>query len=371
MDQYTRQYVPFSSQWKMRIDHPYSLVVRDGAVAWSCGQCPLDAEGRVLTPGDLVAQTKCVARFVQNALDSVELASKSVSKIVAYYVDLGARETQQMNSILRSALGDGVLTIPLAVPRFYYDGMLIEIDAHAAAVADTPVRLERRSAGIVLEGVVGDDIAWISLSVNRDVSDTGSPSLTNRIQSLLESFGVGSRDLLSDHWFVADGVDAAPLEALAREGLLSDRGAVAQVGLPENAGILGELTFVRSGSVRTGFVTLRDNSNGAAIRVRKRGRYFWLSGRAHSGNGLVDQTRAAMSAINAEMVGNGWQFGRVCKVTTHYLGTGSEQELNSNMAVRNGYYKRPGPASTGLLVASFPYAESLITMDVLGTEELS
>ena len=114
MDQYTRQYVPFSSQWKMRIDHPYSLVVRDGAVAWSCGQCPLDAEGRVLAPGDLVAQTRCVARFVQNALDSVEFASKSVSKIVVYYVDLGARETQQMNSILRSALGDGVLTIPLA-----------------------------------------------------------------------------------------------------------------------------------------------------------------------------------------------------------------------------------------------------------------
>jgi hypothetical protein len=204
--------------------------------------------------------------------------------------------------------------------------------------------------------------------VNRDVDDSESPSLTSRIQSLLESFGIGSEDLLSDHWFVADGVDAAPLEALAREGLLSDRGAIAQAGLPENARILGELTFVRSGGARTGLVTLRSNANGDTVTVRKRGRYFWISGRAHSGNGLVDQTRAAMNAINAEMVGNGWQFGRVGKVTTHYLGTGSEQELNSNMAVRNGYYKRPGPASTGLLVRSFPYSASLITIDVLGTE---
>ncbi|MGH6927573.1 MAG: RidA family protein, partial [Dongiaceae bacterium] len=158
MTQAARRYVPFSSLWKMRIDHPYSLVVRDGAIAWSCGQCPLDEEGRVWAPDDLAAQTSYVVPFIRTGLDGVGLSPESVGKIVVYFVDAGARERQQMMAILRSAFGETALILPLAVPHFYYDGMLIEVDVHAAA--GTLVRVEERSAGIVLEGVVGDDLAW-------------------------------------------------------------------------------------------------------------------------------------------------------------------------------------------------------------------
>ena len=39
------------------------------------------------------------------------------------------------------------------------------------------------------------------------------------------------------------------------------------------------------------------------------------------------------------------------------------------MSVRNAYYRRPGPASTGLPVAAFPLSSSQIAVDVLGVIE--
>ncbi len=44
----------------------------------------------------------------------------------------------------------------------------------------------------------------------------------------------------------------------------------------------------------------------------------------------------------------GWRFAAVCKATTRYVGSSAAQALHDNMQVRNAYYRRPGPASTGL-----------------------
>ena len=76
-----------------------------------------------------------------------------------------------------------------------------------------------------------------------------------------------------------------------------------------------------------------------------------------------------MQAIDAAMLEQGWRFDRVCKATTHYVGDSSAEELHANMAVRNDYYRSPGPASTGLPVMGFPCSASRITVDVLGTVE--
>jgi enamine deaminase RidA (YjgF/YER057c/UK114 family) len=365
-----RRYVPFSSLWKMRIDHPYSLVVRDGAVAWSCGQCPLDMDGRVCSPGDLAAQTRCIVPFIRTGMDGVGLSPDSIGKLVVYFVDVGVRERQQMLSILRSAFGDIPLILPLAVPHFYYDGMLIEVDVHAAA--GTPVRVEGDSPGIVLEGVVGEDLAWVNVMIARDTLDSGSTSLADCIESSLAGFGIGTGDLLSDHWFVGQHAAHAAFDILVRDGLIGDRGAMVQVGLPGGLSLVGELTFSRRGGVRSASIVQRSVSDHEAVTVRRHGGYFWISGRANTPDqGLVDQTRSAMRAINTAMLEQGWRFDRVCKATTHYIGDSSAEELHANMAVRNNYYQPPGPASTGLPVMAFSCSASLVTVDVLGTVETS
>ena len=40
--------VPFADLWGMRIEHPYSLLVRAGGHAWTCGQCPLAPDASVV-----------------------------------------------------------------------------------------------------------------------------------------------------------------------------------------------------------------------------------------------------------------------------------------------------------------------------------
>src|SRR5439155_25317634 len=61
--------IPPSELWSMRIEHPYSLLVREGGFAWSCGQCPLSAEGAVLAPDDLAAQAGHVDGYIRRLLD--------------------------------------------------------------------------------------------------------------------------------------------------------------------------------------------------------------------------------------------------------------------------------------------------------------
>ena len=73
-----------------------------------------------------------------------------------------------------------------------------------------------------------------------------------------------------------------------------------------------------------------------------------------------------MAAIDETMRARGWRFDDVCKATTHYVGSSAAEDLHDNMTVRNGYYRRPGPASTGVPVAGFPFSSSKISVDVLG-----
>jgi hypothetical protein len=98
--------------------------------------------------------------------------------------------------------------------------------------------------------------------------------------------------------------------------------------------------------------------------------HFWIAARSlgHSLS-LVGETQAIMGAIADTMRARGWSFDAVTKATTHYVGSSAAQDLHDNMSVRNAYYRRPGPASTGLPVAAFPFSPSRIAVDVLGVIE--
>lgn len=82
---------------------------------------------------------------------------------------------------------------------------------------------------------------------------------------------------------------------------------------------------------------------------------------------LVGQTTEIMQAIAEQLTREGLSFAQVCKATTHYLGSSEAQDLHANMAVRNGDFQRPGPASTGVPVAGFPWApDARIAISFLG-----
>lgn len=62
-------HLPMGLMWNMPIPVACSLAVATDGLAVTCGQCPLDAEGRVLAPGDAAAQAALVAAMGQGVLD--------------------------------------------------------------------------------------------------------------------------------------------------------------------------------------------------------------------------------------------------------------------------------------------------------------
>ena len=60
-------------------------------------------------------------------------------------------------------------------------------------------------------------------------------------------------------------------------------------------------------------------------------------------------------------------FANVVKVTAHYVGEASAEDLHQNLEIRHSHYARPGPASTGLRVTSLLNPDALIAIAVIAT----
>jgi hypothetical protein len=68
---------------------------------------------------------------------------------------------------------------------------------------------------------------------------------------------------------------------------------------------------------------------------------------------LTGQTARIMARINQQLADMNLEFASVVKLTAHYAGGASPQDLHDNMKIRHGYHATPGPASTGLPVTGF------------------
>jgi len=167
---------------------------------------------------------------------------------------------------------------------------------------------------------------------------------------------------------VSGGGAGPALDAPEAAGLVTDPGAAVGVALAPGIVAMGELTFAGGGGAAPPLAT--PAQPGIALFARSSRTHFWIAARSlqHSLS-LVGETQVIMAAIAETLRARGWRFDAVTKATTHYIGSSAAQDLHDNMSVRNAYYHRPGPASTGLPVAAFPFSSSRIAVDVLGVIE--
>lgn len=356
----------------MRIEHPYSLLVRADGLAWTCGQCPLAHDGAVLAPGDLGRQADHVADYISRVLDKAELSRVNVAKLVLYHAAGAPVDTERMLNGFRTGFPNALL-VPVGTPFFYYPGMRLEVDAHAAEHRGPLVVSDDKVHGLRIKAVDGGDLIWISLEVLADPNETQSRRshalITDVVRDALHATtGVSHGALLADHWFVTGDGARAALERLRGAGLVTDPGAAVGVTLPRRVVAIGELTFARDS--HGGPICPVTSSSGTPVFVRHSRNHFSIAARSDSSHAsLVGETKAVMTSIAETMRAQGWSFDKVCKATTHYVGSSAAQDLHENMAVRNAYYRRPGPASTGLPVAAFPFSPSRIAVDLLGIIE--
>lgn len=345
----TLSFIPFDKVWRMRIDHPYSMFVRAGDMAWSCGQCPLDAKGQVHYPDDPLAQALVVCDFIKRFLRDIGCAPQSLGRVVAYYVKQKPDDAETLTRLLRARLGDDLQIIPVAVPHFYYDGMLIEIDIYASNRRRPLLSLEDAETGIALETIDAGTLVWAALRVPKECKGPADIA----IGRLMAEAGLKRDQLLAEQWFAADDV--------VHIGSSFDTSRCLRTELAGSA-LEGELTFAKSA------VASETIEGPVAVTFRRSAGHFYIAAHDTGGeSGLVEQTRAIMRTIDAHLRQRDLRFSDVRKSTTYYLAGGSAEELHLNMQVRNGYYTKPGPASTGLPVTGFASSASLITVQLLGT----
>lgn len=352
-----RSFTPFGDPWKLEIQVPYSLLVSDGDLSWTCGQVPLDSASKVLAPGDLLGQTRIVCDHIEAILGKNGIPPSAIGKLVLYYVKQGRDDADRMMAYCRERFGNRPVLVPVAVPYFYYDGLLLEVDAFGSAAPD--ITLEQSGDGTQVGITDAGELSWVAVTVDPGRTDAGFAVL----RSALSEFGFSSDQRLSEHWFAPQGKGVELAGVLEKAGLISDGGGLVESADPK-ALLVGELTYVRRRSAGDRMET-RDVDDVRVI-LRRSGRFVWLSGRSLDPKlGLVAQTKKLMTVLAGALAAEGMDFGSVVKSTSHYIGGSTPEELYENMAVRNGYYQLPGPASTGLPVSRLADHNSRIVVDFL------
>lgn len=110
--------IPFDT-FAMRVPVPVSQLVRMGNRAWTCGQCPLDGDGQVVRPGELLVQADSVCDMVERLLARADQTLDAVALVIAYFVPGPDGDRNALTSLLRDRFGETPLIVPIAVPHFY------------------------------------------------------------------------------------------------------------------------------------------------------------------------------------------------------------------------------------------------------------
>lgn len=321
-----RLHVPFDV-FAMRTEVPVSTMVRDGDHGWTCGQCPLGKDGSVLSPDDLPAQAGHVCDMIEGVLPRADFTADDIAQLIVYHSGSGRSRDAALKTFADRFPGTPVL--PVQVPHFYYDGMQIEVDVLAASkISRRAFRQNGAELGVAETG----SIVWVAVS---------RPDTTS-VEKALHSAGLNPDRLLTDMWFWSGG-SGAPQGVF-----VSLPGSVAH--MPEASdGVCASLAFAPSPVEMETVDTDRSR-----IAARQSGRFVSLCGISPNAQAdLVVQTRDIMTGLADVLAGRGASFSDVTKLTAHYVGGATEEELHGNMTVRHSFYGKPGPASTGLPVSGF------------------
>ena len=312
-------HLPMGLMWNMPIPVACSLAVATDGLAVTCGQCPLDAEGRVLSAGDAPAQAALVADMMQGVLAHLPEDYKPVLAVV--YHDCA--DPAEVLRPLAEAFPDAELA-PVRLPHFYYPGMRIEVDLYASTLHQPPHVQVSGSAR--LASVNTGPLTLLHLA---------APDMASALPLLAQ---IDAGRLLSAQWFASEPPpDACTPDPAARV-------------ISPHSGVSAILTLAP--------ITVDAGRTPGGAILRRAGRLAWLSAQGTAD----DLARAAHQAMDAlalpEITGL-----TVLKATTHYRGGPNPDDLHANLAVRHARFPLPGPASTGVPVTAL--ADARLAIDML------
>ncbi len=314
------EHLPMGGDRAMPVPVACSRAVAAAGLAVTCGQGPLDGQGRVLSPGDAAAQAQHVAAAASATLAALS-QPHTAALVVLYHT---AEDAGTVAAPFRDRFPEAAIAL-IRLPHFHHDGICVEADLYALAweLRPRPRRLSNGPA--VMESTGGEPLAFNVLT---------APDLP-AAEGLLRRLNPAT--MLAVQWHAAGETPAA---------WTPDPSAVAR--RPEALGLTAVMITSQVPAVQT-------RTAGGGV-MRQAGGFAWVSGTGADADLAVAAGQAMDAlALPADLT--------PLKATTHYAGGPGPDDLHRTLAVRHARFPRPGPASTGVPVAGL--AGGRIAVDML------
>ncbi len=395
--------------WRLGFPVNNNHGVRCGSFIFVGGQVDLDADARMVNPGDLRAQASNAMAHIKTVLEAGQAAVNDLVKITAFYVSDGRVDEAGLLDHLAASLGPtrgpgpAISLVPLA--GLAYPGMEIEIEAIAMRDLNGP-RLPRAAAWDpdcprlpppFSQAVrCGEMLFSSGLTAVDGTGEIAAPGdlaaqsrlVLPRIDGLFRQLGADLWDAVKTNVFnVEPGTQTDWAEpALIRAAHFREPGPAATgISLPrlgpDGAMVLNDVIAMRG----------RDGGRLPRSHAWPSGHWDWpvhlpyrhglrcgdlvfLGGQVSltpeaeviDPADMVAQTTRAMNYIGRVLGELGVGFENVVKVNAFYAGGVGEAVLQQNAEVRFSYFQQdPGPASTGVPVPYLAYENMLIEIDII------
>ena len=377
---------------------------------WVGGQVDLTPAGVVCNPSERPLQTRNAMAHFSSALHALECDLEDLVFLLCFYVNDGSVDEGAFLEEVASCLPDGAVPAINAVPVPYlaYPGMMVEIEGYAMRREDGG-RIEKTVASHqslcplptpFSQAVRSGKMIFVSGQYPRLAEGTvyhqgDSVAQTRRIMehvtALLGQFGASCRDVVKlNRWYAGNvGIKDFEPAALACAGFFDEPGPAATgIPLPRHAdpdvaikisvvAMLGEdgthlsRRHVWPESLWDWHIHLPYKHGLACEEMIFLGGQVSLDkkGRALYPNDLPAQTHQAMQHIGTILNELGADYDDVCKITTVYQGNGDSETLHGNLSIRSGYFRDPGPATTGVPLPALAYESMVIEIDTFAMKQ--
>ena len=115
------------------VPYSYVAVAPAGATVFTAGACPVDADGKVVAPGDAASQAERTLDNLIVALRAAGCGLQDVLKTTVYVASSDRADLLAAWAVVEKRFGsDGPPSTLLGVAALGFDGQLVEIEAVAA-----------------------------------------------------------------------------------------------------------------------------------------------------------------------------------------------------------------------------------------------
>jgi len=386
------------------LTHSHGLAC--GKMIFIGGQADIDGNAIVTCPDNIVEQTRIAMQGVLDVLKGIGAEASDLVKLTAFYV-LGHehRETrilENMAAMLGELPGPGPAVTLVPLESNCFDGLSIEIEGiamrglageklarSAASITDgqdlplpfsqalrceemifTSAQTAVSGNGEILEygsllgqgRIVIDKLSRLLGELGADLGDAVKANVFNVEPGIQEDWKRAALDRASNYREPGPAATGISLPRMESAGMMLRKDVIAMRGvdgsrmprqsawpdghwdwpvpMPYHHGLkVGDLVFV-----------------GGQVSLDTRG-------------GVIDpgdieaQTHTAMKNIQKVLQEFDMDFENLVKINTFYAGSRGQADLLKNATIRSGYYRKPGPASTGIPFSYLAYEDMLIEID--------